>query len=288
MYYKTLANNSFYTTTEIQRIYRQHLCRFKVIYLSSSLGLIGIPSDAPKITNSAQLAEFHLNLILNELRPDQTLLIPAFTYTFGGGSNNFLPVFNKVVNTPTIGPLPKAAFESKVFDRSIEPFLSTLVLGTDSKYLISELPYTSYGHDSLFSRLRSLDVGIVSVGLGSHWLPFLHHLDFLLGTPFRYSKKFFGILSDVNPTLPIEWSYDVRLVIENTYPSTYKLAAISNYDTLSETHIGRSSISSYDYNKTISTSIPLMLSNPWISVKGPPLQSDELVTFLQREKASIS
>ena len=266
-----------YTINELRYLYSSHFCSCDIVYLSSSLGLLGLPSDLTSINSGQDLARFHLDIILDCLLPSQTLVIPGFSYSFS--TNKDVPSYFCLDTTPPqIGELPLLVFGLHSFSRSIDPFLSVFTYGPLSNDLTNNLPYTSYGYDSIFDRLSSYQTRVVSVGLGSHWLPFLHYGDFLCDSPFRYPKTFMGTINSSGSDLSnIKWTYHVRLPLPNTYPHTYELASLCHHSSKClSTEVGRSSIFSYDYSLALKSALPIISADPWVSVVGPPLTNSRI------------
>ena len=266
-----------YTIDELKLTYSRHFSSCDVIYLSSSLGLLGSISNSTNIKCGQDLAGLHLDIIFDVLLPSQTLIIPGFSYSFSYSSEE-PSLFSLLETPPSIGDMPLRVFRSGLFLRSIDPFLSVFALGPAAPELIGDIPFTSYGFGSIFERLRGFSTRVVSVGLGNHWLPFLHHADFLSSTPFRYPKSFSGdIITPACEYLNTTWTYDVRLPVPNTYPDTRRLADIctTSADSLT-TLIGRSSIFSYNYSIALDVSLPIVQNQPWISVVGPSLSPSEI------------
>ena len=176
-----------YSVQDLKTTYSKHFSSCDIIYLSSSLGLLGTLSNCANLKSGQDLARVHLEIIFDTLTSSQTLLIPGFTYSFSHDVDK-TSLFSISESAPSIGDLPLYAFDCGIFTRSIEPFLSVFAYGPAASEVISDLPFTSYGIDSIFDRLRSFSTRVVSVGLGQHWLPFIHHADYLCKTPFRYPK----------------------------------------------------------------------------------------------------
>ena len=61
--------------------------------------------------------------------------------------------------------------------------------GPKIKEIIKNLPNNSYGRDCIFDRLLNYNTYCVNIGLGSNWIPFIHHLDYLNNVNFRFNKK---------------------------------------------------------------------------------------------------
>lgn len=264
-----------YTLSELKSAYSSHFLGSDVIYLSSSLGLLGSISDS-NIKSGIDLARLHLDIILDSLSDHQTLLVPGFSYSFNADIDNYSH-FSLSHSPPTIGDLPLCVFKDGSFSRSVDPFLSVFAFGPLASKLIQHLPYTSYGSGSIFDRLRSTSCRVISVGLGSHWLPFVHHADFLCNTPFRYPKIFHGDITIDNLKTSVKWTYHVRLPVQNTYPHTYQLASLCTPSANSLcTELGRSTVYSYDYSTALDTALPIISTDPWLSVVGPPLNGQLL------------
>ena len=64
--------------------------------------------------------------------------------------------------------------------------------GLNCSNIISNIPRNSYGHNSVFARMLDINTKCLSIGLGPNWTPFIHYLDYLVSSEFRYDKLFYG------------------------------------------------------------------------------------------------
>ena len=90
-------------------------------YFSTSLGMIGLPEG---VENLQGLNSMFFDAIINVLGKTGTVLIPAYSYTFGqetGGEG--LQTFDPKSTPANVGPFPDLATDSIAFLRSLSPFL---------------------------------------------------------------------------------------------------------------------------------------------------------------------
>ena len=124
---------------------------------------------------------------------DGTLIVPTFSYTFGKGTANEPAVFDPQTTPADIGPFRILFCNRKVSrDRWIR--CCRWPKGTRLMEFIRDLPPTSYGEGSFLSRFAKSDAKILNLGIGPVWLPFVHHIDWLLKSPYRYDKLFKGFI----------------------------------------------------------------------------------------------
>ena len=239
-------------------------------YFSTSLGMIGLPEG---VENLQGLNSMFFDAIINVLGKTGTVLIPAYSYTFGqetGGEG--LQTFDPKSTPANVGPFPDFFLKQKNVIRSLDPMVSMAGLGPHAHALFKDLPPTSYGQDSLFARLVAHPATkCVSLGIGPNWIPFLHHADWLAQVPFRYDKLFYGKIRDKTALRQVCWVYSVRALINESIADAHRLGEMATDSGIwSHTPLGRARIYACHYKKLFDFTMKHLKQNKWITAKGPP------------------
>jgi Aminoglycoside 3-N-acetyltransferase len=166
----------------------------------TSLGRLGVP-DAPfKYSAAANLAISGIREVLEEFG---TLIVPTFTYSIGRGETY------DVENTPSeIGEFSEHfRTHSPNVIRSADPMMSHAGVGPSAEWILRDIFNSCYGPGSVFDNLTKADAWIVTLGLGMWWATYIHHIEKVANVPFRFDKKFTGIIRENGKERTEEWTY---------------------------------------------------------------------------------
>ena len=121
---------------------------------------------------------------------DGPLLVPTYTYSYHRGED-FEPA--RSPSTVGFGEWVRAQPGSR---RTPDPIYSTAVRGRLpgdwEQRLFAVGDSDCYGPDSVFAYLRAVDAQILFFGVAATANTFVHHLEQVLGVPYRYFKDFGG------------------------------------------------------------------------------------------------
>ena len=118
-----------------------------------------------------------------------TLLFPVFNFDFCEGKP-----FSFIRTRSQMGVLSEAARLHTGAVRTGHPVYSFSILGYHASYFENVFNESGYGADSPFATLRSLDgkIGVLDL-LGQRSMTFYHHVEEMLGVPYRHHKVFEGL-----------------------------------------------------------------------------------------------
>jgi aminoglycoside 3-N-acetyltransferase len=104
---------------------------------------------------------------------------------------NTAKVFD-IKNTPSErGVLTEFIRKQEGAIRSFHPFISYTALGAKADYICNNVSRQGYGMESPKARMLELGARYLSIGLTPNWTcTFVHHVEMLMGVPYRYSKEF--------------------------------------------------------------------------------------------------
>jgi len=243
----------------------------EVVFLTAGLGNLGIPSRSESFEELSRLA---VEVIIDVVGSRGGVLVPTYSYSFGGavGRPEGIPVFD-VQHTPsTLGVFSEWFRSTMAEGRSRDPMVSVAALGAGAVDVIQDVPPTSYGHGSIFERLLTTKSGVLNLGMGPRWTPFIHYVDFLCQVPHRYEKTFSGIIRSAGKDSTVAWTYHVPVRIPNArgLGEGNGQAALSK-GLWDETRIGRSRILHADYNRYFDFTMKRTQADPWNLAVGPPI-----------------
>ncbi|OGX27156.1 MAG: hypothetical protein A2787_09580 [Omnitrophica WOR_2 bacterium RIFCSPHIGHO2_01_FULL_48_9] len=257
------------------------------VYVSTSLGLIGHPPE--NIKSADELCELFYNAIWDVIGKDGTLIVPAFSYTFGKGTASEPAVFDPQATPADVGTFPNFVLKQAGVKRSLDPMVSVACKGRRCAEFIKDLPPTSYGEGSFLSRLAQSDAKLLNLGIGPVWLPFVHHIDWLLKAPYRYDKLFQGFIKQGGELVPVRWVYNVRIRADNSYPSTQAVGKMAEEAGLwKSAPLGKIKIFSIVCDWYFEFAKNAAQKDPWLLVKGPAVDPASIENELEESKELVA
>jgi len=123
---------------------------------------------------------------------DGTIVFPTFNWDFCKG----IPF--DYYKTPTrTGALTKAAMKRSDFKRTKHPLYSFAVWGKDADVLLKNDAIDSFGKETIFEYMYEVDAKGISIGIPIlQGLTYVHHVEQMVGVPYRYDKEFMGDYTD--------------------------------------------------------------------------------------------
>ena len=166
-----------------------------------------------------------------------------------------------------LGYFSNFILKQKNTKRSEDPFVSVAGFGPKIKEIIKNLPNNSYGRDCIFDRLLNYNTYCVNIGLGSNWIPFIHHLDYLNNVNFRFNKKKRIFIKNNKIKKKIIWNYYASYKKIKKISDGYKIGNIAEKKSIYRSvKLGRGEIFFCDYKKLFFLSRKLSKKNPYITL----------------------
>ena len=240
------------------------------IFATTGLGFLGNCIEADNINS---LCNIHLKALLEIIGEKGTLIVPTYSYTFGETDPINIATFDVINTKAKIGPFPNFVLKDNTFSRSIDPMVSITCKGPNCSNIISNIPKNSYGHNSVFARMLDINTKCLSIGLGPNWTPFIHYLDYLVSSEFRYDKLFYGKIklkdSIIKETF---WNYSVPVRIKNTIGDCHKLGYLAEKRGIwNSTLLAKGSIYTCNYKEYFEFSKDFIKHDPWCTARGPKI-----------------
>lgn len=148
--------------------------------------------------NKFHFINFFLEIFYNLIGPKGTLIVPAFTYSWGKDKKK--KIFDIKKSLPKVGILPSYLISLPNVSRTMDPMFSFAILGKNRKYF-SDISNNSFGKNSVYEKILKKKGKLISFGLNQFDPTFVHFVEQYYDENFsklkyRYLKKFSGILID--------------------------------------------------------------------------------------------
>jgi aminoglycoside 3-N-acetyltransferase len=240
-----------------------------VVSLQVSLGRLGMPEGTTTMHGISSLV---FSAFFEVLGDRGTLIVPTYTYSIGRGE----PF--EVENTPSsIGEFTEIFRRLPDVIRSRDPMLSSAGIGPKAGRILRDISRSCYGEGSTFAHIREVNAKICTLGIGLHWATFRHHIEEAAGVPFRFKKKFVGLIREGGVESWESWIYFASHLQEICEPNGVPLekkareAGLVNVE-----RVGRGELMCIDAQTYFEYGLCELRNNPWLTAKGPPCTLQEL------------
>lgn len=220
-------------------------------------------------------AEDHCQFLFGALKdvvgPNGTLLVPTYSFSFCRGE-----IFDHQ-NTPSIkGPWsPSTEFLEYVrllpdVVRSADPIHSVAGIGTRAAEILSDVPPTCFGDGSVPHRLRQMGAKICAIGVGLHESNFQHHVEEMVGVPFRFKKLFTGYTRNDGIVEKKGWIYNVGILAANGALDEHRLEESARKAGICRAaQVGHGEILGAGSRDLFEFTSQAISEDPWLTAKGP-------------------
>lgn len=175
--------------------------------------------------------------LLQVIGAEGTLIMPTFSYSFCKGE-----VFDIQNTASDVGCLSEYFRKLPGVIRTEEPIFSFGLIGKNiHRYL--EIGKNCFSRDSMYGKL--LDDNAKIVFLGSHMgATFNHYIEAQMQVPYRFMKRFYGVVKNNNGQYETYRDYYVRYLDRDSIPDAAKLDEFYLQTGIIETvHIGKAVVS---------------------------------------------
>jgi aminoglycoside 3-N-acetyltransferase len=201
--------------------------------------------------------------ISNALGPEATIVMPAFTWSYGRTRQ-----WDARNTRSEVGALTEYFRKTIATNRSIHPFHSVCAAGPLAESITSEICLSSFGYNSAFQKLYDLDALNLSVGtefIGG--ATYLHLGEEYLRSPYRFMKPFPGEVKDMmGEVLDVTFEMYVREITDiyeydNVWEDCWKDLNSKGLFTLS--YLRGSMLALSEVRKTLDTFMGFLGKDPY-------------------------
>lgn len=202
---------------------------------------------------------------------ESTLVVSTASMTLCNTSTPFDPN-----NIPSeMGVLTEYIRTRKEAVRSFHPFVSYTAIGKDSEKICSDVARHAFGPETPKSRMIESNALCVSVGTHPRFTcTTVHHIEFLMGVPYRYVKEFFHPVvrngkTVIEPFYLYVWYRDCDLK-RNLNVKIFERFLRSGYD-INEARLGKGKVYSYSMADFYLSTVKAFKENIYIWLDEPPV-----------------
>ncbi|MHB8062985.1 MAG: AAC(3) family N-acetyltransferase [Ruminiclostridium sp.] len=188
-----------------------------------------------------------------------TIIMPTFTYSFCRGE------IYDIKNSPsTVGCLTEYFRNLSEVVRTKDPIFSTAIWGKNAKEYVN-VSKNCFGTDSIFDYMHRDNAKIVMFGTPKFPLTHFHYVEQKLNMPYRFIKKFTGIIKNNDEEYSDEVFYFVRKLDEISTSNPRKLQNyLRSQDVVSTIPIGFHYIEILQENEIFDSIYNMLIKDPYI------------------------
>ncbi len=239
-----------------------------VVYAVVNLATLG---KAKGCRTAEEQCHCLLRALQDTVGPSGTILVPTYTFSFCRGE-----IFD-VQRTPSIkGPWSPSTEFLEYFRRlpdairSVDPIHSVAGIGPRAAEILSNVPPTCFGENSVPHRLRRMGAKICAIGVGLHESNFQHHVEEMLDVPFRFKKLFTGQIRSNGVTEKKGWIYNVGILATNGSLDEHRLEKNAREAGICRAApVGRGKILGIDSRELFEFTSQALSEDPWFTARGP-------------------
>ena len=267
-----LLNSKKYSSEDIvNALQKQGIVCGDMVYFSTGFGFLG---QAEGVKSLEELNQLFFDSIRAVLGPEGTILVPTFSYTIGRSLASEPAVFDPLNTKSETGPFTEFFRQQPGVSRSLDPMVSVSGIGPEFKELVEDLPPTSYGAGSIFDRLTKTNAKICNIGLGTNWVPFLHHADWLSKVSYRHDKLFFGEIRDGSKRYKQAWVYAVPISRSDSTRHGRHLGELAEETGIWKwVSLGRGRVYTASYKNLFDFTLEKLKKDPWLTENAPSPES---------------
>lgn len=236
-----------------------------IVSLQVSLGRLGLPQAVGR--NYLALSNFVIDAFLKALGANGTLLVPTFSDAIIRGQ------VHEVESTPSswVGEFPEVFRSRTNVVRSRDPIRSWAGIGPSAQAILRNISNQSFGTGSVFDNLVKANGLICTLGLGIQYATFCHHIEKMANVPFRFDKRFRGVIREHGLESEEEWISFSRPLVPNCEPNALVLVKKATERSLIQAApVGRGEIHGVRAREYLAFGLAQLRENPWLTAKGPP------------------
>ena len=145
-----------------------------------------------------------IDILKNVVTPEGIILMPTFSYSFCEDK-----VFELDTTKSKVGALTEYFRTCPEVVRTMHPIFSFAIWGKNKESYLS-ISKDSFDQDSVFGKIHKNRGKILFLGAPFQSCTFIHYIEQIHGVPYRYIKKFPGVIKSTNSEYMDEYFYFVR------------------------------------------------------------------------------
>ena len=176
---KSYSYNEIITTLE-----KVGLSKGDIVYVQSALWKF---RNIDNNLNISKLPNYFFDAISEVIGASGTIVVPTSSQNI---MNTKVPFDIDLTPSHERGIFSEFVRLHPDSQRSFHPFSSYSAIGPSSSDIVSDTPRQAYGPNSPEDRLINLNARILILGLNENIITTTHHIEHVIGVPYRYYKEF--------------------------------------------------------------------------------------------------
>lgn len=209
----------------------------------------------------AALSRVVLDVLLETVGPERTLLMPVFTDGFKDGR------LDLDTEPGQSGMINNLLWKTPGARRTVSAFFSFVAHGPRAAEVSGLRPVDAWGRHSVYEWIEQTDAHLVVLGVPWSYCSFLHRIEWLARAPYRYPKLFSGEVIHEGKRIGLSEMLFVRSLEPlalNVWPN---LDAILLSHGMKSHPVGHSHVAEIGARALISALMPVIRENPYAFVR---------------------
>ena len=183
--------------------------------------LVMVHSFTPALAGIDRPDRRLIEALLSVIGPQGTLILPAFTYSFCDSG-----VYRPDEDRSEVGIAADTLRLDYEGRRTNAPIFSVVTVGALSDEILALSSPTTFGPDSIFGYLLRRGGTLCGVGVGFEKITFNHYPEEQLEVPYRYWKRFDGVIEQDGARRPTSVRFFVRSLEPEAVRDQSKIVAL--------------------------------------------------------------
>jgi aminoglycoside 3-N-acetyltransferase len=159
-------------------------------------------------------------------------------------------------------------------------------LGPRAAEFLRDLPQDCFGVDSVYDRLIQTEAKMCNVGVGLRYATIVHHVEQMMGVPYRFKKPFRGQTMLKGTLDPQTWDFNVRVLVPNASVNLSRMEAmVRDRGVCASAEVGRGQVTTIYARDMWDLCSEGIKSDPWFLAEGPP---EDLTKAIEKDLATAN
>lgn len=205
--------------------------------------------------------------ILDVIGPSGTLVVPTFNWDFCSGKR-----YRHEKTRSQVGMFSQNVLSDKRSIRSLHPIYSFSAIGPASHNLLENISKSSFGNDSVFSRLHEANAKMLFFNVPFEVCTFVHYVEQMRGVDYRFLKNFTGEIDAMGDVYTDTFDFYVRYLDRDVINYFGRLSKLLISEGLMSNLLleEKYTLMLTDCNAVYTTINEQLDSNPYYLLKSPP------------------
>jgi aminoglycoside 3-N-acetyltransferase len=155
-------------------------------------------------TDKITIAKVFFSFLREYLGKNGIIIIPTYNYEFT--KNKF---FNTKNSNSEVGFFSDYFLNKNWIKRTLDPVFSHLIFGKIKNFDKNKINKEAFGKESIFASLKNNNFKVLCFCCSSNQITYLHYVEYIFKVPYRFIKKFQGLLQHKKIKQKITYKYNV-------------------------------------------------------------------------------